>query len=128
MDMYTVLNPNDRKPVNEILSGVNNIFLIEPLDYSFLIWLMEKSYLVLTDSGGVQEEAPTLGKSVLVMRDVTERMEGIVAGVARLVSKNVEKLLSNETAYQNMSSAMNPYGDGNTAIQIRKIIDNIFNN
>jgi UDP-N-acetylglucosamine 2-epimerase (non-hydrolysing) len=126
------LNPNVRKPVNEILSGVKNIFLIEPLDYSFLIWIMEKSYLVLTDSGGIQEEAPTLGKPVLVMRDVTERNEGITAGVALLVGTNreviytnVQNLLSDKELYHKMSTSVNPYGDGTTAIQIKNIIDNI---
>lgn len=126
------LNPNVRKPVNEILSETKNVFLIEPLDYPSLIWLMDKSYLVLTDSGGIQEEAPTLGKPVLVMRDVTERMEGIQAGVARLVGtnrhvilKNVQSLLINESEYLAMSCAINPYGDGTTALQIRQIIDEI---
>lgn len=124
------LNPNVRKPVNEILSQIKNVFLIEPLDYPSLIWLMHKSYLILTDSGGIQEEAPSFGKPVLVMRDTTERMEGVEAGVARLVgtnremiAKNVQLLLSNENEYLNMSSGVNPYGDGTTASQIRKIID-----
>ena len=127
------LNPNVRKTVNEILNGIKNVFLIEPLDYSQLIWLMDKSYLVLTDSGGIQEEAPTLGKPVLVMRDVTERMEGIEAGVARLVGtnrdvivNNVESLLNNKSEYMEMSCAVNPYGDGTTAFQIKQIIDRIF--
>jgi UDP-N-acetylglucosamine 2-epimerase (non-hydrolysing) len=127
------LNPNVRKPVNEILSGIKNIFLIEPLDYPSLIWLMHRSYLILTDSGGIQEEAPTFGKPVLVMRDTTERMEGIEAGVARLVgtnrqmiAKNVQLLLSSENEYLKMSSGVNPYGDGTTAVQIRKIIDTQF--
>lgn len=127
------LNPNVRKPVNEILSGIKNVFLIEPLDYPSLIWLMDRTYLVLTDSGGIQEEVPTLGKPVLVMRDVTERMEGIEAGVARLVGtnrevifKNVQSLLTNESEYMAMSCAVNPYGDGTTALQIRQIIDKIF--
>lgn len=126
------LNPNVRKPVNKILTGIKNIFLIEPLNYPYMIWLMNKSYLVLTDSGGIQEEAPTLGKPVLVMRDVTERMEGVEAGVAHLVGtsrerivNNVNFLLTNESEYSAMSCANNPYGDGTTAIKIRKIIDKI---
>ncbi len=127
------LNPNVRKPVNKILTGIKNIFLIETLGYQYMIWLMNKSYLVLTDYGGIQEEAPTLGKPVLVMRDVTERMEGDEAGVAHLVGtsrerivNNVNFLLTNESEYSAMSCANNPYGDGTTAIKIRKIIDKIF--
>jgi UDP-N-acetylglucosamine 2-epimerase (non-hydrolysing) len=127
------LNPNVRKPVNEILSGIKNVFLIEPLDYPSLIWLMHRSYLILTDSGGIQEEAPTFGKPVLVMRDTTERMEGVEAGVARLVgtnrqviTTNVQLLLTSENEYLKMSSGVNPYGDGTSAIQIRKIIDTQF--
>lgn len=127
------LNPNVRTPVNEMLSGLQNVFLIEPLDYPFLIWLMDKSYLILTDSGGIQEEAPTLGKPVLVMRDVTERMEGVHAGVARLVGtnrefivKNVQELLTNQAEYHKMSSGINPYGNGTTALQVREIIDKVF--
>lgn len=127
------LNPNVQKPVFTILDGLNNIHLIEPLDYPYLIWLMEKSYLVLTDSGGIQEEAPSLGKPVLVMRDVTERIEGIEAGTAKLVGTNSETiiketqiLLDNENEYIKMSKAVNPYGDGKTSQRILEILRNIF--
>lgn len=114
------LNPNVRKPVLEIL-GVNskNIFLIEPLDYLPFVFLMSKSYLLLTDSGGIQEEAPGLGKPVLVMRDTTERPEAVEAGTVLLVGTNttkiensVSELLENEYLYSIMSKAQNPYGDG----------------
>ena len=119
------LNPNVRKPVNEILKGHPRIHLIEPLDYPYLIWLMSKSYLVLTDSGGIQEEAPSLGKPVLVMRDVTERIEGINAGTAKLVGTDAEmiffntvKLIEDSEEYNRMARAVNPYGDGNTSLKI----------
>lgn len=125
------LNPNVRGIVNQELSNTNNIHLIEPLDYPALIWLMEKSYFVLTDSGGIQEEAPTLGKPVLVMRDVTERQEGIEAGTAKLVGTNKEvilkeafELLDNQKAYNKMAKAVNPYGDGTTSKQVLEIIKN----
>jgi len=123
------LNPNVRKPVNEILKGHFRIHLIEPLKYPHLIWLMSKSYLVLTDSGGIQEEAPSLGKPVLVMRDVTERIEGIEAGTAKLVGTDREKivfetakLLENSEEYNKMAKAINPYGDGTASKKILKII------
>lgn len=114
------LNPNVRKPVMEILgAGIENIFLIEPLDYLPFVYMMEKSYLILTDSGGVQEEAPGLGKPVLVMRDTTERPEAVAAGTVVLVGTNqqeienhVSSLLDNKELYQKMSQAKNPYGDG----------------
>ena len=123
------LNPNVRKPVNEILKGHPRIHLIEPLEYPYLIWLMNKSYLVLTDSGGIQEEAPSLGKPVLVMRNVTERTEGITAGTAKLVGTNREKIIS-QTAklleksdeYDKMAKAVNPYGDGKASERIVKIL------
>lgn len=125
------LNPNVREPVTRHLSCKKNIFLIDPLDYPYLIWLMEKSYLVLTDSGGIQEEAPALGKPVLVMRDVTERQEGVEAGTAKLVGTNfdvivseTEKLLSDKVVYASMANAVNPYGDGSTSKQIVEIINN----
>ena len=124
------LNPNVQKPVNDILSGVKNIHLIQPLDYPNLIWLMSKVYLVLTDSGGIQEEAPTLGKPVLVMREVTERQEGVEAGTAKLVGTDGEvifnetqNLLHDEAAYAKMANAINPYGDGTTAKQIADILE-----
>ena len=124
------LNPNVRKPVFEILSGQKNIHLIEPLSYPYLVWLLEKSYFVLTDSGGIQEEAPSLGKPVLVMREVTERIEGIKAGAAKLVGvkkesivKNSVKLLTDKNLYQKMAKKKNPYGDGKSTERIVKIIN-----
>jgi len=125
------LNPNVRGVVNKELSNISNIHLIEPLDYPALIWLMEKSFFVLTDSGGIQEEAPTLGKPVLVMREVTERQEGVEAGTAKLVGTNKEvilkeafDLLNNKEAYENMAKAVNPYGDGTTSKQVLEIVKN----
>lgn len=121
------LNPNVKSTVNKILAGIKNIHLIEPLDYPKLIWLMNKSYMVLTDSGGIQEEAPSLGKPVLVMREVTERMEGVTAGTAKLVGTNkklivseCKKLIDDTTYYSSMANAINPYGDGTTS---EKIVD-----
>jgi UDP-N-acetylglucosamine 2-epimerase (non-hydrolysing) len=125
------LNPNVRKPVKEILSNIDNVFLIEPLEYMPFIYLLSKSYLVLTDSGGIQEEAPSLGKPVLVMRDTTERPEAVEAGTVILVGtnkenivSNVSKLIENETLYKKMSYAHNPYGDGNAS---KKIINFLIN-
>ena len=117
------LNPNVRKPIFETfgkdLSGLGNMFFIEPLEYLSFVYLMEKSTIVLTDSGGIQEEAPGLGKPVLVMRDTTERPEALEAGTVKLVGTNCEKiinevsaLLDNEIYYNEMSQAVNPYGDG----------------
>ncbi len=117
------LNPNVRKPIHEIfgdnLGDIENMFFIEPLEYLSFVYLMEKSYLVLTDSGGIQEEAPSLGKPVLVMRDTTERPEALFAGTVKLVGTNynrivteVSTLLDNEAHYNEMSHAINPYGDG----------------
>lgn len=124
------LNPNVRKPVSEILGSTKNVHLIEPLDYPYLIWLMNKSYLVLTDSGGIQEEAPTLGKPVLVMRDVTERQEGVEAGTAMLVGtdgdviyREAQRLLDDGMAYGDMANAINPYGDGTTSKLIADILE-----
>ena len=122
------LNPNVRKPVLDILgSGEPNIILIEPLQYLQFVYLMEKSYLVLTDSGGIQEEAPGLGKPVLVMRDTTERPEAVEAGTVLLVGadreriiKGVSDLLDNGVMYETMSKAINPYGDGNAC---KRIVD-----
>lgn len=123
------LNPNVRKTVNEILTGVDNVKLIEPLAYPYLIWLMNKSFFVLTDSGGIQEEAPSLGKPVLVMRDVTERQEGVEAGTAKLVGtdydvimKEARALLEDESHYEKMANAVNPYGDGTTSKQVLEIL------
>lgn len=119
------LNPNVQKPVNEILTGISNVYLIEPLEYLPFVYLLNNSYLVLTDSGGVQEEAPSLGKPVLVMRDTTERPEAVDAGTVILVGtnyesiiQNVSRLLDNETSYKKMSYAHNPYGDGNACAKI----------
>jgi UDP-N-acetylglucosamine 2-epimerase (non-hydrolysing) len=125
------LNPNVREPVNRILRNIDNIHLIEPQDYLPFVYLMDKAHLILTDSGGIQEEAPSLGKPVLVMRDVTERPEAISAGTAQLVGtdKNniinaVEKLLQDEITYNRMSCAHNPYGDGQSCQKIiNRIID-----
>jgi len=121
------LNPNVQKPVQEILKDHKNIHLLEPLDYPKLIWLMEKAYLVLTDSGGIQEEAPSLGKPVLVMREVTERVEGIEAGTAKLVGSNktviiqeTKNLIEDNILYRKMANSVNPYGDGKTS---KKIVD-----
>ncbi|MER9266430.1 UDP-N-acetylglucosamine 2-epimerase (non-hydrolyzing) [Mesorhizobium sp. M0410] len=118
-------NPNVRSVVNAELEGVPNIHLVEPQDYLPFLYLQKQSYLVLTDSGGVQEEAPSLGKPVLVMRENTERPEGIVAGTARLVGTDVEKILFNanrllddQTAYRGMAERHNPYGDGRASNRI----------
>jgi len=123
------LNPNVRKPVFGILKDMPNIHLIEPLDYPSFVWLMGKSYIILTDSGGVQEEAPSLGKPVLVMRDVTERIEGIQAGTAKIVGTNkdriiseVSQLLHDRNEYEVMAKSVNPYGDGNAGRRIREIL------
>ncbi len=123
------LNPNVRKPVFEILSGHKNIHLIKPLEYPYFVWLLNRCYLVLTDSGGIQEEAPSLGKPVLVMREVTERIEGIKAGTAKLVGvkkesiiKNTERLLTNSSLYKKMAKSKNPYGDGKAAKRIVEIL------
>ena len=119
------LNPNVRRPVNEILQNISNIFLIEPLDYAPFVRMMQLSYLILTDSGGIQEEAPSLGKPVLVMRETTERPEAVTAGTVKLVGTDPEKilnevhtLLTQEEAYLAMSMAHNPYGNGKAAPRI----------
>ncbi len=124
------LNPNVRGPVFEILGGIRNIHLIEPLSYPYLIWLMRRSYLILTDSGGIQEEAPSLGKPVLVMRNVTERTEGIEAGVSVLVGTDEERifnetarLLEDKTTYDSMRRAADLYGDGKASERIREIVE-----
>ncbi len=120
------LNPNVREPVNRLLSGLVNVHLIEPMDYLPFIFLMNRAHVILTDSGGIQEEAPSLGKPVLVMRDITERPEAMEAGTVRLVGTTVEsitdslsELLTNEAAYQRMSFAHNPYGDGKASGRIK---------
>lgn len=119
------LNPNVQKPVYELLSGVDNVYLISPLDYLPFIYAMQHSTLLLTDSGGVQEEAPSLGKPVLVMRDTTERPEAVEAGTVKLVGTDAEAIVSNVTAllqdkemYKRMSETHNPYGDGQACERI----------
>ena len=127
------LNPNVRKPIHEVfgedLSGLGNMFFIEPLEYLSFVYLMEKSTIVLTDSGGIQEEAPGLGKPVLVMRDTTERPEALEAGTVKLVSTDYDKIVKEVSAliedweyYDRMSKAVNPYGDGKAC---NRIIDSL---
>lgn len=123
------LNPNVREPVSRLLSGRTNIFLIEPQDYLPFVYLMNRSFLILTDSGGIQEEAPSLGKPVLVMRDTTERPEAVEAGTVKLVGTDVERivnevttLLTDVSAYESMSVAHNPYGDGCASARILNAI------
>ncbi|EKD73140.1 MAG: UDP-N-acetylglucosamine 2-epimerase, partial [uncultured bacterium] len=125
------LNPNVLGPVHQLLGKQKNIHLLPPQDYLPFVYLMMRSYLIITDSGGIQEEAPSLGKPVLVVRETTERQEGIAAGTAKLVGtnqssivKHVEVLLDNSTLYETMSAALNPYGDGKAAERImRKLQD-----
>ncbi len=119
------LNPNVQEPVNRLLSGIDSIHLIEPQDYLPFVFLMTKAYIILTDSGGIQEEAPSLGKPVLVMRETTERPEAVTAGTVKLVGTDVGKitgeidvLLNDESAYNAMSRAHNPYGDGKACNRI----------
>ena len=119
------LNPNVQKPVKNILSNSKNIYLIDPLSYENFIYLMSKSYFIITDSGGVQEEAPSLGKPVLVLRNTTERPEAVEAGTVKLVGTNFEaivnesqKFLDDEKEYKKMSKAHNPYGDGSASKRI----------
>ena len=126
------LNPNVQKPVKDILSDVSNVFLIKPLEYESFIYLMNKAYFIITDSGGVQEEAPSLGKPVLVMRDTTERPEAIEAGTVKLVGTNKEtivkeanRLLNNLSEYEKMSKAHNPYGDGKACGRIIAFLKNV---
>lgn len=123
------LNPNVKKPVYEILSGIDNIKLIKPLAYPSFVWLMNQSYVIITDSGGVQEEAPSLGKPVLVMRDTTERPEAVEAGTVILVGTDKQKivneansLLTDATRYTKMSALHNPYGDGKACERIVQFI------
>lgn len=123
------LNPNVQKPVYELLDKVDNIKLIAPLSYPAFVWLMSQSYLIITDSGGVQEEAPSLGKPVLVMRDTTERPEAVEAGTVILVGTNKNKIISetkrlleDKRSYENMSKLHNPYGDGKACQRIVEYI------
>ncbi|MES3709729.1 UDP-N-acetylglucosamine 2-epimerase (non-hydrolyzing) [Pseudomonas putida] len=126
------LNPNVREPVNRLLSGITNVHLIEPLDYLPFVHMMSRAHIILTDSGGIQEEAPSLGKPVLVMRDTTERPEAVEAGTVKLVgsdTKNIvrelNRLLLNQESYQKMSVAHNPYGDGHAC---KRILDALLAN
>lgn len=126
------LNPNVQKPVYEILSGIENIQLVNPLTYPAFVWMMNQSYLIITDSGGVQEEAPSLGKPVLVMRNTTERPEAVNAGTVILVGTNPEKIISeafelieNSDKYNQMSALHNPYGDGLACQKIVSFIKNV---
>jgi len=119
------LNPEIQQPVRSLLADFVNVFLIEPLDYLSFVWLMNHADVVLSDSGGIQEEAPSLGKPVLVTRDVTERTEAVEAGTIRLVGSNrarirseVERLLLDSAIYHTMATGTNPYGDGRAAIRI----------
>jgi UDP-N-acetylglucosamine 2-epimerase (non-hydrolysing) len=127
------LNPNVQEPVKTILQGIPNVHLLEPLDYVDFVYLMNRCYLVITDSGGIQEEAPALGKPVFVMRDTTERPEGIEAGTVKLVGTDqnrimecVNNILDDENEYKSMSSAQNPYGDGKAAERILDFLSQNF--
>ncbi|MFL1545164.1 non-hydrolyzing UDP-N-acetylglucosamine 2-epimerase [Pseudomonas sp. O39] len=126
------LNPNVREPVNRLLADIENVHLIEPLDYLPFVYLMDRSYLILSDSGGIQEEAPSLGKPVLVMRDTTERPEAVEAGTVKLVgteteviTTNLRVLLTDSDAYSQMSFAHNPYGDGKACVRILDALSRI---
>jgi UDP-N-acetylglucosamine 2-epimerase (non-hydrolysing) len=123
------LNPNVQEPVKRILSGIGNIYLIEPLEYERFVFLMNNSYMILTDSGGIQEEAPSLGKPVLVMRNTTERPEGIESGAVKLIGTDRDNivrgtldLLKDNTLYEIMSKSVNPYGDGRASERIADIL------
>ncbi|MCU4677329.1 UDP-N-acetylglucosamine 2-epimerase (non-hydrolyzing) [Catenovulum sp. 2E275] len=125
------MNPNVQEPVNRILGYVDNVYLIEPLQYLEFIYLMDRAHIILTDSGGIQEEAPSLGKPVLVMRDTTERPEAVLAGTVKLVGTNVDsitnalfELLNEDEKYSEMSLAHNPYGDGKAC---SRILDFLYN-
>lgn len=126
------LNPKVQEPVNRYLLGIKNVILINPLSYPEFIWLMNRSKLIITDSGGVQEEAPSLGKPVLVMRDTTERPEAVEAGTVKLVGTNSDlifketlELLENDSKYHNMSQLHNPYGDGKASERILNFMINL---
>ncbi len=120
-----------REPLQALLGNHPRVFLTEPLDYAELVGAIQRSYLLLTDSGGLQEEAPSLGKPVLVLRETTERPEAVAAGTAKLVGTDpaqivaaATELLSNSTAYQTMATAINPFGDGHAAERIFQIVKN----
>ncbi|MCH7628744.1 MULTISPECIES: non-hydrolyzing UDP-N-acetylglucosamine 2-epimerase [Novosphingobium] len=124
------LNPNVRDPVNRILAGVGNVHLIEPQDYLPFVYLMNRSYIILTDSGGIQEEAPSLGKPVLVMRNTTERPEAVEAGTVRLVGTSIDQivggvaeLMDSNIKYRDMAFSHNPYGDGRACERIHKVLE-----
>lgn len=124
------LNPNVQKPVFEMLSGIPNIHLITPLDYPSFVWMMQNSYFIITDSGGIQEEAPSLGKPVLLMRETTERPEALMEGTVLIVGTDEDRiidsaqnLLNNVDVYEIMARAHNPYGDGNASDRIVKFFD-----
>ncbi len=126
------LNPNVQQPVQKILSNISNIHLIEPLDYLPFVYLMGEAHIILTDSGGIQEEAPSLGKPVLVMRDTTERPEAVSAGTVKLVGTDIDtitnevnKLMTDNNAYSLMARAHNPYGDGQACARILDALGNI---
>jgi len=135
--LYPVhLNPNVRQPVHDILAArqLDNVHLIDPVDYLPFVYLMDRAHLIITDSGGVQEEAPSLGKPVLVMRETTERPEAVEAGTVRLVGTNrqklvaeAERLLADPAAYAAMAQAHNPYGDGQASQRIVKTLLNLKN-
>ena len=128
--LYPVhLNPNVRRPVNRILSNLDNVYLVEPQKYLPFVYLMNRAYLILTDSGGIQEEAPSLGKPVLVMRETTERPEAVSAGTVKLVGtkvdimvSSVKELLKDRDKYEQMSVAHNPYGDGLASRRILEVL------
>ena len=129
------MNPNVQRPVKRILDGLPNVYLIPPQDYVPFIFLMKKSHIILTDSGGVQEEAPSLAKPVLVMRETTERSEGVESGTARLVGTKKENiineistLLNDPSKYNAMAKSANPYGDGNASKIIYKFILSVNSN
>lgn len=128
------LNPKVQEPVNRLLSELMNVHLIEPQDYLPFVYLMTKAHIILTDSGGIQEEAPSLGKPVLVMRDTTERPEAVKAGTVKLVGTDIDKittnvfqLLDNEQRYREMARAHNPYGDGRASARITDILNTLLN-
>lgn len=128
-------NPNVQEPVNRILGNIPSIHLIQPLEYLPFVYLLHKSHFIITDSGGVQEEAPSLGKPVLVMRDTTERPEAVEAGTVKLVgtdydkiTEEADKLLNDSSAYQQMSKAQNPYGDGQASARIASVLERIGQN
>ena len=131
--LYPVhLNPNVHGPVHRLISGIENIFLVEPQEYLDFVYLMNRAYIILTDSGGIQEEAPSLGKPVLVMRDTTERPEAVEAGTVKLVGNKVndivsalDELLDDELVYKKMSMAINPYGNGDASKAILEHLINV---